>query len=163
MAKVGEIKEYNTLIKLYKKETLHEEKNRIGSALGDFTDPKILKLACEFAKSKNVRVQDTVSIISSVGLNPAGRDVWLSFVAKNWKMLVSRYGEGGHTLARVVKAIGGSAEEKHLKSFKKFFRTHDAPGAKRAIEQVLERLEGNMLWLRRDGKKINKFLKGLDR
>ncbi|MEK7071520.1 MAG: ERAP1-like C-terminal domain-containing protein, partial [Patescibacteria group bacterium] len=163
VAKNGGKKEYESLIKLYKKETLHEEKNRIGSALGDFPDPKILKLACEFAKSKNVRVQDTVSIISSVGLNPAGRDVWLYFITKNWKMLVSRYGEGGHTLARVVKAIGGSAEEKHFKYFKKFFKTHDAPGAKRAIEQVLERLEGNVLWLKRDKEKISNFLKVLDR
>ena len=97
--------------------------------MGDFRDPKILKLACEFAISKNVRAQDTVGIISSVGANPLGRDIWWNFTKKNWKTLVTRYGEGGHTLARLIKALGGSAEEKHLKSFKKFFATHDAPGA----------------------------------
>ena len=74
-------------------------------------------------------------------------------------MLVSRYGDGGHTLSRLIKAIGGSAEEKHLKSFKKFFTTHPAPGAKRSVEQVLERLEGNVAWLKRDQKIIEKFLK----
>ena len=30
------------IIKKYKEENLHEEKNRIGNALGDFTNPKIL-------------------------------------------------------------------------------------------------------------------------
>ena len=142
----------------YKKETLHEEQNRLGGALGDFQDEKLLEQTCQFAMSKNVRPQDTISILSSVGANPEGRDVWLSFIQKNWKTLVQHYGEGGHTLQRLVKAISGSAEEKHFKSFKKFFATHDAPGAKRAIEQVQERLLGNIAWLKKDRGKIEKFL-----
>ncbi len=162
IAKWGGKKEYQAFVARYKKETLQEEKNRIGSALGNFRDLKLLKLACEFATSKNVRIQDTVGIISSVGGNPLGRDIWWNFVQKNWKMFVSRYGDGGHTLARLVKAISDSAEEKHLKSFKKFFTNHNAPGAKRAIQQVLERLEGNIVWLKRDGKKIEKFLQYRD-
>ncbi len=159
IAKWGGEKEYRTFLASYKKETLHEEKNRIGGALGYFCDRKILKLACEFAFSDNVRKQDTIGIISSVGGNPMGRDIWLNFIQKNWKTLVSRYGDGGHTLARLVKAISGSAEEKHYKSFKQFFTTHDAPGAKRSIEQVLERLKSNIAWLKRDKKIIEKFLK----
>ncbi|HEV7702610.1 MAG TPA: M1 family metallopeptidase [Candidatus Paceibacterota bacterium] len=159
VASAGNTKEYNTFIKLYKAETLHEEQNRIGSALGDFKNPKILQFACEFAMSENVRTQDTVSILSSVGANPMGRDIWWNFLQKNWKTLVSRYGEGGLTLGRAVKAIGRSAEEKHLKSIIKFFKTHQAPGAKRSIDQVIERLEGNVAWLKRDRKKIEKFLK----
>ncbi len=155
----GGIKEYNFLINKYKSEPLHEEKNRIGSALGSFKDKKILKQVCEFALSKDVRVQDVVGIISVVGANPNGREIWLSFIMKNWKILVSQYGDGGHTLSRIVKAISSSAKEKHFKTFKKFFTIHDAPGAKRSIEQVLERLEGNILWLKRDKKIIEKFLK----
>ena len=158
----GEMKEYQTFINKYKNEALHEEKNRIGNALGNFQDPKILKLACEFAFSTAVRTQDTMNILSSVGTNPEGRDIWWNSVQKNWKTLVSRYGDGGHQLARLVKAISGSAEEKHLSSFRKFFRTHDAPGAKRAVDQVLERLEGNIIWLKRDRRIIEKFLKILD-
>ena len=109
--------------------------------------------------SKHVRKQDTISILSRVGLNPAGRDIWWNFMQKNWKTLVSRYGEGGLSLGRALMSIRGSAEEKHLKSFKKFFATHEAPGEKRSIEQVIERLEGNILWLKRDKKIIEKFLK----
>ncbi|MDR3519342.1 MAG: M1 family metallopeptidase [Candidatus Pacebacteria bacterium] len=158
VATYGNKKEYEMFIKLYKNETLHEEKNRIGNALGDFTDPKILEKVCLFAMSKEVRTQDTVGILSGVGMNPLGRDIWWNFVEKNWKVLVTRYGEGGLTLGRAVKALNGSAEEHHLKSFKKFFATHEAPGAKRSIEQVIERLEGNISWLKRDKKVIQKFL-----
>ncbi|MFA6520259.1 MAG: M1 family metallopeptidase [Candidatus Paceibacterota bacterium] len=151
-------KEFNQFINLYKKETLHEEKNRIGGILGDFKSPTLLKRTCEFAMSKHVRPQDTMGILSSIGANPLGRDIWWNFIQKNWKTLVSRYGEGGLNLARVVKAISGSAEQKHLNSFRKFFSIHEAPGASRAITQVLERLEGNIVWLKRDRKIIEKFL-----
>ena len=159
IASYGGMKEYKDFIKYYKNETLHEEKNRIGNALGDFSNPKILKLVSKFALSKDVRIQDTAGIISGVGVNPVGRDIWIRFIKDNWKILVSRYGDGGHTLGRLVKAISNSAERKHLTSFKSFFKNHEAPGAKRAIEQVLERLEGNIAWLKRDEKSIEKFLK----
>ncbi len=155
----GGLKKFREFTARYKKETLHEEKNRLGGILGDFKNPKILKQVCEFAVSKHVRPQDTIGIISGVGVNPNGRDIWLDFVMKNWKMLVSRYGDGGHTLARLVKAISGSAEEKHLRIFKQFFTANEAPGAKRSIEQVLERLEGNIAWRKRDAKIIDEFLK----
>ncbi len=157
----GTIKEFNKLLAKYKAESLHEEKNRLGGALGDFKDPSILKQVCEFTLSKHVRPQDTVSIISGVGGNPLGRDIWLSFVMKNWKSLVARYGDGGHTLSRLVKAISGSAEERHFKKFKQFFAKNEAPGAKRSIEQVLERLESNIAWRKRDQKLIHTFLSTL--
>ena len=160
IASSGGIQEYQSLLKLYKKETLHEEKERIGDAMGDFNDPKILKLVCEFAFSKDVRSQDSWRILYSVGMNfVAGRDVWFAFIKNNWRLLVSKYGEGGHTLSTLIKAIAGSAENKHLKEFNRFFETHDALGAERSIQQIRERLESNIAWLELDGKKINKFLK----
>ncbi|HEY4493971.1 MAG TPA: M1 family metallopeptidase [Candidatus Paceibacterota bacterium] len=159
VAQKGGLKEYEILTRKYKKEHLHEEKNRIGNALGYFRNQKILNKVCDFAMSDAVRTQDTIGILNNVGVNPLGRDIWWKFITKNWKTMVSRYGQGGLSLSRVVQAISGSAEEKHLRDFKKFFATHEAPGARRAIEQVLERLKGNILWLKRDEKSIKEFLK----
>lgn len=155
----GGTREYADMMRLYKKETLHEEGNRIGAALGDFADPKLLRQTAEFAVSAHVRMQDGWGILSSVGGNQLGRDIWLAFITKHWKLLVSRYGDGGMTLSRLVKAIGASAEEKHLAIFKKFFRSHQAPGAARAVLQVLERLESNIAWRRRDAGRIAAFLR----
>ncbi len=154
----GNMKNYRMLVDMYKKETLSEEQNRIGNALGDFENKKILSQAARFALSKNVRIQDTVSILSGIGMNPMGRDIWLECIKLNWELLVSRYGQGGLTLGRAIKAISGSAETRHLKAIKAFFATHEAPGAKRSIEQVLERLESNIAWLKRDGNLVGKFL-----
>jgi puromycin-sensitive aminopeptidase len=153
----GGMKEYKTLVAMYKKENLHEEKNRIGGALGDFVNEKILEEAANFALSKHVRIQDTIGILSGVGMNPLGRDIWLKCIKYNWKLLVSRYGQGGLTLGRAIKAIGGSAEDKHFKILKTFFATHEAPGARRSVDQVLERIESNIAWRKRDGKIIEKF------
>ncbi len=161
VAKSGGIKEYEELIKMYKKEALHEERNRIGAALGNFSSPEILRKAAQFSLSSHVRPQDTSGIISSVGMNPLGRDAWLKCITRNWKTFVTRYGEGGHTLSRFMKAISGSAEERHLRKFKKFFRTHPAPGAERAVEQVIEKLESNILWLKRDKRDIHTYLSTL--
>ncbi len=158
VARYGGEKEYKILIERYKKEPLHEEKNRIGNALGAFKDQKILYLVSEFALSPNVRIQDTVSIISSIGMNPMGRNLWLKCLKHKWPIFLDRYGDGGHTLSRLVKAISTSAEKKHLQIFTEFFKTHNAPGATRSVEQVKERLASNIAWIERDGKAIYKFL-----
>jgi aminopeptidase N len=158
VALTGGVKDYNTLVGMYKAETLHEERDRIGAALGDFQDTKILNMVCDFALSSHVRIQDTVSILTSVAINPTGRDIWMKSIKSNWKTLISRYGGGGFTLSRLVKGISGSSEEKHLREFKSFFKTHEAPGAKRSIDQVLERIESNIAWRKRDSKKISKLL-----
>jgi len=159
VANNGGIAEYNMFIKQYKSEALHEEKNRIGNALGDFKDKEILCLTAHFALSNEVRIQDTISILSSIGSNPYGRDVWVTCIKTNWQLLLNRYGDGGHSLGRLVKAVGPSPEKKHLKFFIDFFSKNKAPGAARSIEQVKERIEMNTLWASRDNKKIGKFLK----
>jgi len=155
----GGKKEYKTLISMYKKETLHEEKNRIGGALGNFKNEKILCEVVEFAMSENVRVQDTIGILSSIALNSAGRSVWLKALQYHWPTFLTHYGDGGHSLGRMVKAIWNTPETKHLTYLKKFFTTHKAPGATRSLEQVYERIESNALWQKRDAKSIEKFLK----
>ncbi|MEK7113307.1 MAG: M1 family metallopeptidase [Patescibacteria group bacterium] len=157
IASVGSMKEYNYFIERYKQETLHEEKYRIGAGLADFKQDKILSLVAHFAISTDVRTQDTVYLLSALAHNPLGRNVWFKCLKLNWKMFVSKYGDGGHTLARLVKSISNSAEAKHLKSFKTFFKTHEAPGATRAIEQVIEKIESNILWLERDKKSIKRY------
>lgn len=157
VATVGGTKEYEAFIKQYKNESLHEEKNRIGNALGYFKDKEILCKVVHFALSSDVRTQDTISMLSSIGANPNGRDVWLTSLKINWNTFLSRYGDGGHALGRLVKAISASPEEKHLKRFNEFWKTHDAPGATRAIEQVKEQMESNITWLKRDKKNIDKF------
>ncbi len=154
-------KEFRKLLACYKKETLHEEQGRLGHAIASFRDKKLLRETLEFSLSKHVRIQDTLSIIGAVWGNPANRELAWSFVKKNWKVFLERYGSGGYALSRLVKSGAVFNTREAYNDFKKFFKTHSAPGAARAVEQVLEKIDGNIRWLARDGKKIEQWLKSL--
>lgn len=152
--------EFRALLRLYKKETLHEEQNRLGHALASFKDKELLKKTLDFALSKNVRSQDTLGMVESVWSNPVGRDLAWRFVKKHWSTFLSRYG-GGYSLSRLVKAGSVFNTREAYKDFKNFFKTHPAPGAARAVEQVLEKIDGNNRWLSRDVKQLGEWLKSL--
>ena len=151
-------KEHTEIIRRYKKENLHEEQGRLGRALASFADKNLLAKTLEFALSKDVRSQDTLGLVAGVWGNPVGRELAWEFVKKNWPTFLERYGSGGYSLSRLVKAGSVFHTREAYNDFKKFFKTHNAPGASRAVEQVLEKIDGNVRWLDRDGKKIKNFL-----
>jgi len=154
----GTENDYKKLIKKYQTEGLSEEKNRVGRALGQFSNLKLFKKTLEFAMSKSVRIQDTAQIFASVWGNPAGRQMAWEFTKKNWAVLLKRYPASGHILNRFVKMAAGFVLERDIKNFTEFFKTHKAPGAERAVAQVLEKIKSNAAWLQRDGKKIEEWL-----
>lgn len=159
IAKNGGEKECKELIKIYKNENLHEERNRIGYALGDFKNDKILCEVVHFAFSENVRSQDTISILSSVAGNPLGRDIWFKSLKINWQTILNRYADGGHSLGRLIKGISLTPEDKHIKNLINFFKDKESRSAKRSIEQTIERMEINNLLYKRDLRGLEKFLK----
>jgi puromycin-sensitive aminopeptidase len=152
-------KEFSLFADLYKKEDLHEEKNRLGQALANFRDEKVLKKVAIFSFSSSVRKQDSITMLSSVALNPVGRDVVIEFMRENWQEILNRYGDGGHMLTRLVKAFSLTAEEKHFKILKDFFKKNKTPGAERAVKQALEKIENNISWYKKEKQNLEKFLK----
>ncbi len=158
VARNGGEKEYRAILAMYRKETLQEEKNRLGHALGAFQNEKLLKETLEFSLSKGVRLQDGLSVLASVLGNSKGRSLAWEFVKKNWPTLLERYGTGGHSLSRLISATSGFTTREAYNDLKKFFKTHPAPGATRAVEQVLEKIDGNIRYLAREGKNIDIWL-----
>lgn len=154
----GGEKEFRELIRRYEAENLHEEQGRIGRALASFADKKLLAETLSFALSEKVRIQDSLSFIAGVFANPIGGDLAWAFVKKRWPALLERYGGGGYQLSRAVKSASVFHTPEACADFKKFFRTHPAPGASRAVEQVLEKIDGNIRWLARDGAAVRSWL-----
>ena len=157
VAENGEEKEFETLIKMYKAEENQQEKERIGRSLGKFKSKIILKETLEFAISKFVRNQNTLGIISTVWGNPVGRNLAWSFVKSNWKLLKERYA-GGHYFTRVFGPAGDFTKKVDAKDIISFVKKNPTPEAKRTIAQALEQIYSNAEWLKRDSKKIEKFL-----
>ncbi len=161
VAENGGEKEYKKFVNSYKNETLNEEKNRLGRALANFLDTKLLEKTLNFAMSKEVRLQDAPMIIAGVIANPYGRTLAWKYVQKNWKELNKRYPSSGHMLGRMLKPLSLMNTEKEFKELKGFFKKHPAKGMQRTVEQILERVESNILWLENQKNKIEEYLNAI--
>ncbi len=159
VARYGGIKEYTVLQKMYHKETLHEEKSRILMSLGGFRQKSLLAKTLAFSLSKSVRSQDTPAVIASVIRNREGKELAWKFIQKQWPTLLSRYGEGGHMLSRLVESTAVFNDKKYADEIKSFFKKHPAPGAERTTRQVLETILTRALWKKRDQEAISTWLK----
>jgi puromycin-sensitive aminopeptidase len=156
-AHYGSGREYEKMVALYKKATLHEEKNRIGRALAHFSDQKLLKRTLSFSLSKHVRNQDTISMVASVWMNPRGRELAWKFVRANWKTFLNRYG-GQHAFSSLLSPASSFMTRAKADEFRRFFKTHPAPGAERTVKQCIEKIHANAAWLAREAKALNEFL-----
>ncbi|HSE83168.1 MAG TPA: M1 family metallopeptidase [Thermodesulfobacteriota bacterium] len=151
---------FERFLRIYNSTDLHEEKNRILSAMGNFSTENILRTVLEFAFSDKVRPQDLPIAINSVGQNPRGRNLAWEFVKKNWETIMERYHEGGlFLIGRIIEGTTTAFTTRDkLQDVKEFFKAHKVPGAKRAIKQSLEVIELNIQVLNRDREDIREWL-----
>jgi aminopeptidase N len=157
VAENGGEKEYEALINLYRKETLQEEKNRIVRALSAFKNKTLLSKTLKFSLSKEVRSQDTIIVTSNVWINPVGKKLAWDFIKSNWGEFQKRFA-GSHFISRMIEPAKGFTKKEEAQDFKNFFKKNKVKEAQRTILQVLEKIESNILWLKRDTKGIAKFL-----
>ncbi len=158
-AQSGKAFQHKKLINRYRTETLSEEKNRIGRALGQFGDLKLIKQTLDFAMSKDVRIQDTAGIFMSVWGNPAAKKTVWNFTKNHWRELAKRYPSSGHMLSRFIKPAGMFVLKKEGQEVERFFKTRKPFGGERAVAQALEKIYTHDLWLKRDSSSIEKWLK----
>ncbi|MFA5990829.1 MAG: M1 family metallopeptidase [Candidatus Doudnabacteria bacterium] len=158
VATTGGQTEHAKFIKLYKEEKLQEEKDRLARALTQFTEPKLLKQTLEFALSSSVRDQDAPFIIAGVFRNSVGAEIALGFVKKHWSELLKRYASGLSMISRIISTMDNFYTEEKAQEIEKFFKTHKAPGATRAIKQTLEKIRSQTAWLKRDGEHLSNWL-----
>ena len=158
VAKYGGNKEHAKLTKLYNAAALHEEKNRLGRALGAFTQRELLEKTLQFSFSQQVRPQDTVRMIATVTVNPRGRELAWRFVKKNWSTFIERYA-GSRDLSYLLEPFASAASEQWAKDIRDFLRKRPAPGVQRTASQIMEHIHSNAAWLSRDRKALVEFLK----
>ncbi len=160
VAQHGGATEYKKFIDMHHSATLHEEKNRIGGALGRFSDKKLLEQTLTFAFSSHVRPQDAHRFISGVISNHHGRDIGWKFIKQKWPVILKQYG-AQKDLAYFVSPLGAHNTTKVADDIEQFFKKNPTPGASRTVMQTLERIRAKALWLSRDKIKIKKWLNGL--
>jgi puromycin-sensitive aminopeptidase len=126
--------------------------------LGSIADPTLLHKVIQFAMNE-VRAQDAVFVISSVAINPIGRDLAWIFFKENSKVLLDRY-SGGFLLTRLVKHLTENfASEEKAVEIENFFKQNEFQGAERTVQQSIETVRLNAAWLNRDIVDIREYFK----
>ena len=159
-AQAGDRAVYDQLWKLEKEAELQEEKMRLLMALARFEDQELLTETLERSLSSDVRLQDTISVVSSVAANPHGRRLAWDFLKSNWPEFDRRYGTGGFGLMRLVAMCGSFTSQESLDDVETFFAEHPAPAADRTIRQSVERMRLNIKWLERNQDELAAWLDG---
>lgn len=158
VAENGGEKEFDIFKKMYKEESLHEEKNRIGNALVSFKDPQLVRKALTFALSKDVRIQDIGRFIMLGFDNELGNEITWEFVKENWSYLMKKH-EGQIGVSWLIEGAANFTSQKLRDDFENFFTQHPTPQLIRTIQQVLEKIQSNIAWLERDREAVSAFLK----
>ncbi|XP_072032705.1 puromycin-sensitive aminopeptidase-like [Amphiura filiformis] len=155
----GNEETFEEMLKYFRTQELHEEKERVLRSLGSIKDPALIQRVLEFSLTDEVRSQDTVFVIGGVTGHKEGKELAWKFVQDKWSSLHERY-SGGFLLSRLVQTTteGFVSEEKALE-VEAFFKEHKAPAAERTIKQSLENIRLNKAWLARDAASIHQWLK----
>ncbi|MDD5152488.1 MAG: M1 family metallopeptidase [Candidatus Pacebacteria bacterium] len=154
----GGQKEFDEVRALCEKENMPEEKDRLFFALTASRDRKILKQALAFIMTDHIRLQDKVYGFAYVLINPYGRILGWKFIKKNWKKITKEYGKRNHMLSTIVSVLNRNTLKSMHDDIKTFFKENPLPSADRTILQALEKINSNILWLKKDEKKIYKWL-----
>lgn len=157
----GGAKEFETLIKMYGSNSHHEEQDRVGRALGNFKDKRILGLAIKFALSPKVRTQDSPGIFIQAARNFYGRDLAWDYLTKNWGEIEPRYNTGGHLLEWFVAGFSSFTDKSDAEKIQKFFKRNPTPALKRSVAQVIERVRSQNSWKKRELKNVRRWLNQL--
>ena len=136
----GDAQTYEKLIKLYRKSPSQEEKLRVLAAICYFKDEKLLHKTLKFILGKEVRSQNLALPIIRISSNPYGKKIMWSWMKKNWKMLIKKFGYGNPIANRIVASISLFANATMQKEIKNFFKNNPTPGTEMTLAQTLERI-----------------------
>ena len=154
----GDRSTYDDMWKLRNEAALQEEKSRILYGLTSFTQPELLEETLNRSLTDEIRMHETVSLITMVSSNNVGRKLAWQFVKDNWSELDKRYGEGGFALMRLVGITSQFTDLEMRADVDRFFTDHPTPGAERTISQSLERISLNNAWLKANGQEMDEWL-----
>ena len=157
-AQAGDRAVYDQLWELEKETELQEEKMRLLMSLARFEDQGLLTETLERSLTTDVRLQDTISVVSSVAANPHGRQLAWHFLKSNWPEFDRRYGTGGFGLMRLVAMCGSFNTQESLDDVEAFFTKNPAPAAERTIRQSVEKIRLSIKWLERNQDELAAWL-----
>jgi aminopeptidase N len=125
---------------LAKTRSTPEEYYRFFNALAWFRDPTLVNRALELAASRDVRSQDTSTLIGLFLNQPEAQELAWTFVKSHWAQLTEKLGvfQG---IPGIVSSLGGFCSTERAADIRAFFEKNPVPAAARGLQQSLERIE----------------------
>ena len=150
VAQSGDRAVYDRMWDLERAAELHEEKIRFLISMARFQQEDLLRETLDRSLTDDVRLQDTIFVVSAVAANNKGRSLAWEFLKEQWDEFDRRYGGGGFGLMRLVAITNAFTTNEQRNDVEAFFEAHPTPAAERTIRQALERIALNVAWLDRN-------------
>ncbi|VDD92199.1 unnamed protein product [Enterobius vermicularis] len=161
--KVGAERTYSLMLKLYMKERVQVEKERILAALTCSRDPYTLKTLMEFASNLNdttVRLQDAPSVFSNVAVGTVGDKIIFDYFQDNWLRLYNDMKDQQTLLRRIISASLDLRNERKIAELEAFIKKHKSHAKKLDIFNIkLEASRTNKLWMDRNFNALTEWFK----
>ena len=133
-----------------------DEYNHYLYALAAFREPDLLERTIALVDQGRVRQQDYPRFFGALLSNPASRQSAWKYLKNHWQDLAQKVTSFGG--AGAVSALGNSCSAEMRDDVKQFFAAHPAPGAQRAVQQSLEKIDGCIDFQRREGDNLKRWL-----
>jgi len=153
----GGEEEYNKLVSIYETEDKPEIKIKALSCLCLAQSPELIKRSLAYGFSDKVRSQDIMYVYSSTSTTPVGRDLTWAYVKENWEDIQKKL--SGMLIGRVITySTSNFTTEEHYRDVESYFSNRTIPGIERTIQQSLETIRGNIIFLDRERELFSEWL-----
>uniref|UniRef100_A0A673JPB3 Aminopeptidase n=1 Tax=Sinocyclocheilus rhinocerous TaxID=307959 RepID=A0A673JPB3_9TELE len=137
----------------YQRATVAAEKDKLRYALSCTKEIWLLNRYLQYTLDPSkIRKMDMVSTINYIAKNVAGQPLAWDFVRGHWSYITQEYGAGvvslGSLLDAVTKRFSTDVEREELKQLQREQEEKNQGLAARALEQVIERTEANIKWVK---------------
>lgn len=147
---------YDNFIEAMGLSRTQQEYYRYLSALTSFPQPELVRRTLALVDDGKLRQQDYVRLFSALLASDSARDITWDYLKVHWEGVAEKVTTFGGRGA--VSALGGFCSTFMRDDVKQFFAIHRAPGAERALQQSLERMQNCIEFKQAQGENLEKWL-----
>ncbi|KAF8935331.1 hypothetical protein BGZ47_009981 [Haplosporangium gracile] len=154
------VEEYEDIVNYYRETYIPGEKVVALSVLGYGSSLELVRRTLAFAMSREVRTQDILSAIATLRSSVVGRAELWNFMRHHWDVLYERHCDDiGFLDYFVLLSIESFSTLERYREVQAFFANKDTSAYDRILATCLEGIRMNILWLERDCKDVEQWLK----
>lgn len=154
------VEEYMDIVNYYRESFVPAEKVVALSVLGYGSSLELVQRTLAFAMSPEVRTQDILTAIATLRSSVVGRAELWDFMRQHWDMLYERHCDDiGFLDYFVVLSIESFSTLERYQEVQAFFANKDTSAYDRILATCLEGIRMNILWLERDCKDVERWLR----